>query len=147
MKLFLDLLSNAIQDNLVILLALMFTMALFELADLGLGFYIGVINDSFSWKKLFFGLLKRVVLLACVLVIGYGTNLLGLIVELFIQMFGGKFETNIIVSIVEIILVVLAWVVDLTKDIVAKLKQVRTLKYTTYEEVEESYNAGTGVSK
>ena len=145
MQIFFKLLSDAIQENLIILVALMFTMAILEIADLGLGFYIGVIDESFKWKKLWFGILKRIVLLVCVLLIGYGTNLFGLIVELFIGMFGGVINTNIIVSFIEIALVVFAWVIDLLKDLYNKLKNLKTLKYIKYEDV--GYNEGTGITQ
>ena len=112
-----------------------------QIVNITLGSVNGMVEETFNWKKFFIGVLKAIVNALCIV----ATCVLCDLFAQVLNMIDGLSIGVELVSTLEIIAVVVVWAIDLFKDILDKIKKLKTLKYVAYEDVK--YNEGNGVSE
>lgn len=100
-----------------------------------LGSVNGAMKEKFDWKKFLFGVLKAIVNAICIV----GTCCLCDIFAQVINTIDGIAISTEIVSTLEIIAVVVAWCLDLFKDVFEKIKSLKDMKYVAYDDVKVKY--------
>lgn len=100
------------------------------IVNIVLGSLDGLFRKEFDWKKHFYGVGKASVacfsiLMFCILLnmFTYGLSLIQISIP------------DMIVTVGEIIVIIVAWIKDLAIDITDKIKGMKTLKYIKYEDV------------
>ena len=96
-----------------------------------LGTINGAMTDNFDWKKFLFGILKAIVNAVCIV----GTCCLCDVFAQVINTIDGISISTEVISTLQIICVVVAWCLDLFKDVFEKIKSLKTMKYVSYEDV------------
>ena len=132
--------KEAYQMNLVYVVWFEIVLAGLYLINMALGTLLGSLEEGFDVKKFLFGLLKYLAILVSVFIFCFMVNFftIGLNKLPSIQI------SVELVTTLEVIAIIIAWCVDLTKDIVEKIKSVKTLKHITYSDVKVvDYNIST----
>lgn len=130
MKLIIETIQKAFSENLDAVVLLIIVTAMLYLINIVLGTILGTHQVGFNLKKFLFGFLKGIIASLCIFVFCYALNLLALTLKL----------VDIVVSvdvltIVEVIVVLSTWAIDLSKEIFEKVKSLKELKYIKYEDV------------
>ena len=130
MKLIIETIQKAFSENLDAVVLLIIVTAMLYLINIVLGTILGTHQVGFNFKKFLFGFLKGTIASLCIFVFCYALNLLALTLKL----------VDIVVSvdvltIVEVIVVLSTWAIDLSKEIFEKVKSLKELKYIKYEDV------------
>lgn len=126
-------------ENIKTLVYLLVIVGGLSIINIVLGTINGAMEQKFDWKKFLFGILKAIVNALCVVATC-------VFADMFAQILNTIEGITIgveIVSALEIIAVVITWCIDLFKDVLEKIKALKTLKYVAYEDVR--YNDGDGV--
>ena len=106
-----------------------------------LGTIIGTFTDKFDAKKFFFGILKAIVIGLCIFAFCYTLNLFALTLQLTKDI---TISTDFI-STVEVFTILIVWAIDIAKDVIAKIKSMKELKYVKYEDVQINPNKEEGI--
>lgn len=131
MDLIIKTLQDAIQINLVYVVLMEIVVAGLFIFNIWLGTVLGTRKEGFDWKKFFFGIFKDINILLIIFGVCYILNLFVCVLNLIKDI-----EINIdIVTTLEIIAILIAWGIDLTKDIVEKIKSIKELKYIKYDDI------------
>lgn len=129
-------------------------IALLLIGDLGttfiniaLGTIIGSKENGFDFKKFFFGFAKLVGSQVLIFGFCYFLNLISLTVDLFekylhMQIFADDAQT-VIVAVIDVAAVIWARLYDTCKDVLEKIKSLKTLKYISYDDIQIQENAQT----
>ena len=123
---------DALESNLDEVLLMLIAVTGLYLINIFFGTIQGTKKEGFDIKKFFFGFEKM--LMADVGIFGfcYILNLLSLILmatnDIIIK--------DGIITTLEIIMTLWAWAVDTSKDILAKIQAMKTLKYISYDDVQ-----------
>lgn len=130
MKLIIETIQKAFSENLDAVVLLIIVTAMLYLINIVLGTILGTHKVGFDLKKFLFGFLKGTIASLCIFAFCYALNLLALTLKL----------VDIVVSvdvltIVEVIVVLSTWAIDLSKEIFEKVKSLKELKYIKYEDV------------
>lgn len=96
-----------------------------------LGTLNGTMTERFDFKKFFFGIIKALVNALCIV----GTCCLCDIFAQVINTIDGITISTQVISTLEIIAVVVAWCLDLFKDVFEKIKALKDMKYVSYDNV------------
>lgn len=137
MELIIKTITEAVQDNLITIFLLLLCIGLFEVSNIVLGMIINMFGEGFKFKKFFMGLFKAIATMIIILVFCYALNLFALTLkQVDIQI-----STNII-TVMEVVTVIVTWGVDLAKDCLEKVKNLKELKYVSYDDV--TYDNGFG---
>lgn len=110
-----------------------------QIINITLGSVNGMMEETFEWKKFFVGVLKAIVNAICIV----GTCVLCDLFAQVLNMIEGLTIGVDLVSTLEIIAVVVVWAIDLFKDILDKIKKLKTLKYVSYDDVVLDDGRGT----
>jgi hypothetical protein len=102
------------------------------LINILLGTIQGSFKEKFNWKKFLFGFVKALVADACIFGLCYVLNLFALTLQLTKDI---TISTDVITT-AEVIIILTTWALDLAKDIVEKVKNLKTLKYVSYDNVQ-----------
>lgn len=141
MEIIINIFNEVIQDkNLPLLFVFCLCAFGFSIIEDILGTLLGTINEGFDFKKKLLGLVKRIA-------IGLTIMAFGFIVDYFVVALNNLPSIEIgteIVTVLEIVAMVVTWCIDSARKIIEKLKSIKELQYTKYEDIK--YNDGTGVS-
>lgn len=100
-----------------------------------LGSLNAIFTNEFDWKKHLYGVAKAVVacvsiLMFCLLLnlFSYGLSLINVVLP------------DSVVTIIEVICILVGWCYDLSLDIIDKIKGLKTLKYISYDDIQQNPN-------
>jgi len=141
METILTLISEALQENLETVVLMLIVVGSLSGINIILGTIIGSFTEGFDLKKFFFGILKAFIIGLCIFVFCYTLNLFALTLQLTKDV---TISSDFITT-VEVFVVLFAWATDLCRDILDKLKSMKTLKYVKYEDVQINVNNEKGI--
>lgn len=133
----LEIIQKAIQSNLETIVLMLIVINSLFLINILLGTIQGSFIEKFNWKKFLFGFVKAVVADVCIFGLCYVLNLFALTLQLTKDI---TISTDVITT-AEVIIILTTWALDLAKDIIEKVKNLKTLKYVSYDNVQ--INKGT----
>lgn len=126
------LIEEALQENLETVVLMLIVVGSLSGINIVLGTIIGTFTDEFNVKKFFFGILKAFIIGLCIFVFCYTLNLFALTLQLTKDItISADFITT-----VEVFTILIVWALDLAKDIIEKIKSMKTLKYVKYTDIQ-----------
>lgn len=141
METILKLISEALQENLETVVLMLIVVGSLSGINIVLGTIIGSFTEGFDYKKFFFGILKAFIIALCIFVFCYTLNLFALTLQLTKDI---SISSDFITT-VEVFTILIAWALDLSKDILEKIKGMKTLKYVKYEDVQINVTNEKGI--
>lgn len=141
METILKLISEALQENLETVVLMLIVVGSLSGINIVLGTIIGSFTEGFDLKKFLFGILKAFIIGLCIFVFCYTLNLFALTLQLTKDV---TISSDFITT-VEVFVVLFAWATDLAQDILSKLKNMKTLKYVKYEDIQINVNNEKGI--
>ena len=127
----LTIIKEAMEENLETIVLMLIVVSSLYAINILFGTIIGTYTEKFNLKKFLFGVLKMVLADIGIFVFCYTLNLFSLTLQLTKDItISESFVTTL-----EIFGVLLTWAVDTSKDIVAKIKSLKELKYVSYDDV------------
>lgn len=123
--------QSAVQSNLETIILMLIVVTSLYLINILFGTVLGTIEEKFIPKKFFFGFFKCFSADIGIFAFCYTLNLFALTLQ----------QTNDItisadfITTIEVFTILVVWGIDLAKDIVEKIKSMKTLKYISYEDV------------
>lgn len=136
METILKLIEEALQENLETVVLMLIVVGSLSGINIVLGTIIGTFTTEFDVKKFFFGILKAFIIGLCIFVFCYTLNLFALTLQLTKDV---TISSDFITT-VEVFTILIVWALDLAKDIIEKIKSMKTLKYVKYEDVQIQQN-------
>ena len=133
--------EKAVQENLETIVLMLIVVGSLSAINIVLGTIIGTFTDKFDAKKFFFGILKAIVIGLCIFAFCYTLNLFALTLQLTKDI---TISTDFI-STVEVFTILIVWAIDIGKDVIAKIKSMKELKYVKYEDVQINPNKEEGI--
>ena len=133
--------EKAVQENLETIVLMLIVVGSLNAINIVLGTIIGTFTDKFDAKKFFFGILKAFVIGLCIFAFCYTLNLFALTLQLTKDI---TISTDFI-STVEVFTILIVWAIDIGKDVIAKIKSMKELKYVKYEDVQINPNKEEGI--
>ena len=133
--------EKAVQENLETIVLMLIVVCSLSAIIIVLGTIIGTFTDKFDAKKFFFGILKAIVIGLCIFAFCYTLNLFALTLQLTKDI---TISTDFI-STVEVFTILIVWAIDIAKDVIAKIKSMKELKYVKYEDVQINPNKEEGI--
>ena len=133
--------EKAVQENLETIVLMLIVVGSLSAINIVLGTIIGTFTDKFDAKKFFFGILKAIVIGLCIFAFCYTLNLFALTLQLTKDI---TISTDFI-STVEVFTILIVWAIDIAKDVIAKIKSMKELKYVKYEDVQINPNKEEGI--
>ena len=130
MKTIIETITKAFNSNLEAVVLLIFVTAMLYLINIVLGTILGAFNIGFNFNKFVLGFVKGFIASLCIFVFCYSLNLLSLtlsLVEITIS--------TSVLTVLEVISVLSIWDLDLSADIYEKIKNLKQLKYLSYDDV------------
>ena len=128
--------QEAVQSNLETTILMLIVINSLYLINITLGTVQGTFNKEFNWKKFLFGFVKEFVTSVCILALCYVLNLFALTLQLTNDI---TISTDVITT-AEVIIILITWAIDLSKDIIEKIRNLKELKYITYSDVQINRN-------
>ena len=141
METILKLISEALQENLETVVLMLIVIGSLSAINIVLGTIIGTFTTEFDAKKFFFGILKAFIIGLCIFVFCYTLNLFALTLQLTKDV---TISSDFITT-VEVFTILIVWAIDLAKDIIEKIKTMKTLKYVKYEDVQINVQNEKGI--
>ena len=141
METILKLISEALQENLETVVLMLIVVGSLSGINIVLGTIIGSFTEGFDLKKFLFGILKAFIIGLCIFVFCYTLNLFALTLQLTKDI---SISSDFITT-VEVFTILIAWALDLAKDILEKIKGMKTLKYVKYEDVQINVTNEKGI--
>lgn len=139
MKVILDTLSNAFNENLEVVALLLISDLITSVLNIILGTIIGSNKDAFDLKKFLYGFLKLFASQCIIFAFCYALNLISLALDLIEERFDLKILTDngqsAIIAVIDIISIIWVRIKDTCLDVMEKIKSMRTLKYVSYDDV------------
>lgn len=135
------LIQEAMSENLETVVLMLIVVGSLSGINIVLGTIIGSFTEGFDTKKFFFGILKAFIIGLCIFVFCYTLNLFSLTLELTKDI---TISSDFITT-VEVFTILIAWALDLAKDILEKVKGMKNLKYIKYEDVQINTNTEEGI--
>ena len=136
-----EIIRMAVEENLeTIILMLIVVTSLYGINIL-FGTIVGTFTESFKPKKFLFGILKCLVADTGIFAFCYTLNLFSLTLQLTKDItISADFITTI-----EVFTILVVWAIDLGKDIIEKIKSMKTLKYISYDDVQINVQSEAGL--
>jgi len=133
--------TKAVQENLDTVVLMLIVVNSLYLINILFGTVQGTFgeNGKFDLKKFLFGFLKEIIASVGIFALCYVLNLFALVLQLTNDI---TISTDIITT-AEVIIILITWAVDLIKDIIDKIKSLKTLKYVSWDEVQYQINTNT----
>lgn len=132
--------SVNIFDNLEAPIVFLIVAMVLRLANIVLGSIDAMFNKEFDWGKFLSGFEKAFIVAIVILMTIVTLNLFAYGLTLIDITIPDKF-----VSAFEVVLIIVAWCVDLAIEVVEKIKSMRDLKYIKYEDVQANAQAEKGI--
>lgn len=133
--------QKAMQENLETVILMLIVVGSLSGINIVLGTIIGTFTTEFDAKKFFFGILKAFIIGLCIFVFCYTLNLFALTLQLTKDI---TISSDFITT-VEVFTILIVWALDLAKDIIEKIKSMKTLKYVKYEDIQINVNTEEGI--
>lgn len=133
--------EKAVQENLETIVLMLIVVGSLSGINIVLGTIIGTFTEKFDIKKFLFGILKAFIIGLCIFVFCYTLNLFSLTLQLTKDV---TISTDFITT-VEVFTILIVWAIDIAKDIVAKIKSMKELKYVKYEDIQINVNNEKGI--
>lgn len=133
--------TDALQENLDTIILMLIVVGSLSAINIVMGTIIGTFTDRFDVKKFFFGILKAFVIGLCIFAFCYTLNLFALTLQLTKDI---TISTDFI-STVEVFTILIVWAIDIGKDVIAKIKSMKELKYVKYEDVQINVQTEEGI--
>lgn len=133
--------TEAVQENLDTVVLMLIVVNSLYLINILFGTVQGTFGEDgkFDLKKFLFGFLKEIIASLGIFALCYVLNLFALVLELTNDI---TISTDIITT-AEVIIILVTWAIDLIKDIIDKIKALKTLKYISWEDVQRQINTTT----
>lgn len=133
--------TKAVQENLDTVVLMLIVVNSLYLINILFGTVQGTFgeNGKFDLKKFLFGFLKEIIASVGIFALCYVLNLFALVLQLTNDI---TISTDIITT-AEVIIILITWAVDLIKDIIDKIKSLKTLKYVSWDEIQYQINTDT----
>lgn len=132
---------EAVEANLETILLMLIVVGSLNSINIVLGTIIGTMTEKFNTKKFFFGIFKAFIMGLSIFIFCYTLNLFSLTLQLTKDItISADFITT-----VEVFTILVVWAIDLAKDIIEKIKSMKTLKYVTYDEVQINTEPDKGI--
>lgn len=133
--------TEAVQENLDTVVLMLIVVNSLYLINILFGTVQGTFGEDgkFDLKKFLFGFLKEIIASLGIFALCYVLNLFALVLELTNDI---TISTDIITT-AEVIIILVTWAIDLIKDIIDKIKTLKTLKYISWEDVQRQINTTT----
>lgn len=133
--------TEAVQENLDTVVLMLIVVNSLYLINILFGTVQGTFGEDgkFDLKKFLFGFLKEMIASLGIFALCYVLNLFALVLELTNDI---TISTDIITT-AEVIIILVTWAIDLIKDIIDKIKALKTLKYISWEDVQRQINTTT----
>lgn len=135
------LIEQAMSENLETVILMLIVVGSLSGINIVLGTIIGTFTESFDYKKFLFGILKAFIIGLCIFVFCYTLNLFSLTLELTKDI---TISSDFITT-VEVFTILIVWAMDLAKDIIEKIKSMKTLKYVKYEDIQINVQSEKGI--
>lgn len=133
--------QGAVQENLDTIFLMLIVVGSLSGINIVLGTIVGSFTEGFDGKKFCFGVLKAFVIGLCIFAFCYTLNLFALTLQLTKDItISSEFITTL-----EVFFVLVTWGLDLSKDIYEKVKSLKTLKYVSYEDVQQNPQSEKGI--
>lgn len=133
--------TEAVQENLETIVLMLIVVNTLYAINIVLGTLIGTFTEQFDVKKFLFGILKALITSLCIFAFCYALNLFALTLQLTKDI---SISADFI-STVEVFTILIVWALDLAKDIIEKIKSMKTLKYIKYEDVQINAQSEEGI--
>lgn len=138
-KIFTDI-GQYVFDKIEVVIVFLIVAGGMYVVNIVLGSLNALFTNEFDWKKHLYGVAKAVVaccsiLMFCLLLnlFSYGLSLIQVILPDFV------------VTIVEVICIIVGWCYDLSLDIIEKIKGLKTLKYISYDDIQQNGQSEKGI--
>lgn len=132
MKIIVDILNEVIKDEyLPLLIVFVIVVMALMLINIVLGTIYGTKENGFDFKKNIFGWLKMLVTSIVIIAFGF-------VVDYFVMALNHLPNVTIsteVITIGEVLVVIVVWCIDLSKEIIEKIKSLKELKYVSYDDV------------
>ena len=132
---------GAVEENLETIILMLIVVTSLYAINILFGTIVGTFTESFKPKKFLFGLLKCFVADTGIFAFCYTLNLFSLTLQLTKDItISADFITTI-----EVFTILVVWAIDLGKDIIEKIKSMKTLKYVSYDDVQINVQSEVGL--
>ena len=131
MEIILEVLTKALDTNISYAVLMDVVIGFLYLFNIILGVIIGTQEDHFDIKKFFFGVMKAVCVLLIIVGICYILNVFTLTISLIRDI---TIDTDLVTTL-ELLGILVTQGIDLSKEVIEKIKSFRELKYVTYDAV------------
>lgn len=131
MKTVLELLQKAWDSNLTIVASMVIVVIGLYALNIFFGTIIGTKEDGFNFKKFLFGIVKAFGCGVGIFAFCYMLNLFGLTMNLTDLVT----VNQAVITTIEVIGVLYIWAMDLSKEVLDKIKSWRDLKYISYDDM------------
>lgn len=122
---------EALNENLETIILMLIVVTSLYAINILFGTIVGSFKEKFNLKKFLFGILKCLIADIGIFLFCYTLNLFALTLQLTKDI---SISVDFITTI-EVITILVVWAIDLSKDIIEKIKSMKELKYITYEDV------------
>ena len=136
-----DVIIKAMQENMETIVLMLIVVGSLSGINIALGTIVGSVKDGFNSKKFIFGIFKAFLIGVCIFVFCYTLNLFSLTLQLTKDI---VISTDFITTL-EVFTILIVWAIDLAKDIIEKIKAMKTLKYITYNDVQINVQSEVGI--
>ena len=131
-KIFTDI-GQYVFDKIEVVIVFLIVAGGMYIVNIILGSLNAIFTNEFDWKKHLYGVAKAVVaccsiLMFCLLLnlFSYGLSLINVV------------RPDSVVTIIEVICILVGWCYDLSLDIIDKIKGLKTLKYISYDDIQQN---------
>lgn len=122
---------EALNKNLETIILMLIVVSSLYAINILFGTIVGSFTEKFNLKKFLFGILKCLIADAGIFLFCYTLNLFALTLQLTKDI---SISVDFITTI-EVITILVVWAIDLSKDIIEKIKCMKELKYVSYDVV------------
>lgn len=132
---------EAVQENLETIILMLIVVSSLYAINILFGTIVGTFKEKFNLKKFIFGIFKCLVADVGIFAFCYTLNLFSLTLQLTNDItISADFITTI-----EVFTILIVWAIDLGKDIIEKIKSMKTLKYVSYDDVQINPQTEKGI--
>lgn len=138
-KIFTDI-GQYVFDKIEVVIVFLIVAGGMYVVNIVLGSLNALFTNEFDWKKHLYGVAKAVVaccsiLMFCLLLnlFSYGLSLINVVLP------------DSVVTIIEVICILVGWCYDLSLDIIDKIKGLKTLKYISYDDIQQNGQSERGI--
>lgn len=138
-KIFTDI-GQYVFDKIEIVIVFLVVAGGMYVVNIILGSLNAIFTNEFDWKKHLYGVAKAFVacfsiLMFCLLLnlFSYGLSLINVVLP------------DSVVTIIEVICILVGWCYDLSLDIIDKIKGLKTLKYISYDDIQQNGQSERGI--